>query len=105
MNNSRIKLLFIIALFYSFPLWNKIGAGTLHEVIYLYIISILLIPLPLVLNIFLGYRLNSEPARISKNALSNANKKIKSSEHNITESASKIIFRYPVPCYFVLVNW
>ena len=77
------------------PLWNKVGEGTFHEVIYLYIISILLIPLPLVLNTFLGYRLNSKPARISKNALSSAKKKIKDSKgRNTSESASKIIFSY-----------
>ena len=76
------------------PLWNKIGRGPFHEVLYLYIISVLLIPLPLVLSTFLGYRLNSKPARISKNALSSAKKKIKDSKRNISESASKIIFSY-----------
>jgi len=76
------------------PLWNKIGRGPFHEVIYLYIISVLLIPLPLALNTFLGYRLNSKPDRISKNALSSAKRKIKDSKRDISESASKIIFSY-----------
>jgi len=76
------------------PLWNKIGEDIFYEVIYLYLFSILLVPFPLILNTFLGYRLNSKPARISKNALSSAKRKVKDSKRNISESPSKIIFLY-----------
>ena len=76
------------------PLWNKVGEDNFYEIIYLYLISVILIPLPLVLNMFLGYRLNSKPARISRNALLNAKRKIKNFNGNISESSSKIIFSY-----------
>ena len=76
------------------PVWTKIGENSLSKIILLYLVSFLLVPVPLVFNSILGYRLNSETARASRNALSNARKKIKNTEVDSPIPASKIIFSY-----------
>jgi len=78
----------------SKPVWIKIGENSLNKIILLYLVSFLLIPVPLVFHSILGYRLNSETARISRNALSNARKKIKNTDVGSPIPASKIIFSY-----------
>ena len=78
----------------SKPVWTKIGENSLSKIILLYLVSFLLVPVPLVFNSILGYRLNSETARASRNALSNARKKIKNTEVDSPIPASKIIFSY-----------
>ena len=78
----------------SKPVWTKIGENSLSKIILLYLVSFLLVPVPLVFNSILGNRLNSETARASRNALSNARKKIKNTEVDSPIPASKIIFSY-----------
>ena len=78
----------------SKPVWTKIGENSLSKIILLYLVSFLLVPVPLVFNSILGNRLNSETARASRNALSNARKKIKNIEVDSPIPASKIIFSY-----------
>ena len=75
------------------PRWIKNNDKPINA-IFLYVISILLAPMPFIFNAFLGYRLSNKPARISRNALSNAIKKINNPAQNISESPSKIIFSY-----------
>ena len=78
----------------SKPSWKKIGEDSLTEIIFLYALSFLLIPIPMTLNLFLGYRLNSEPFRISRGALSNAKKKIAGRQEIDSVPDSKIIYTY-----------
>ena len=75
------------------PQWIKNDDSSIRAIL-LYIASILLIPIPFIFNTFLGYRLSNKPSRISRNALSNAIKKINDPMQNILESSSKIIFSY-----------
>ena len=58
------------------PIWRNIDKDSYAGVIILYVISFLFIPIPMAFNFLLGYRLNSEPFRLSRSALPNAKKKI-----------------------------
>ena len=53
-----------------------------------------LVPVPLVFNSFIGYRLNNKSSRISRKALSTARKKISNLNEELSLSAAKIIFSY-----------
>ena len=78
----------------SNPVWRKLGKNSYNKIILLYLLSFLLIPIPLVLNSFLGYRLNSESVRVSRKAFSNAQKRFKTKNEHITIVASKIVYLY-----------
>ena len=78
----------------SKPIWKKTGEDSFTEIIILYVISFLLIPMPMALNLILGYRLNSEPFRISRNALANAKKRTREDRGIGSIPDSKIIYRY-----------
>jgi len=78
----------------SKPVWKKIDENSLTEIIILYALSFLLIPIPMALNLFFGYRLNSEPFRISRSALANAKKKIRVDRGIGSIPDSKIIYTY-----------
>jgi hypothetical protein len=78
----------------SKPIWRNIDKDLYTGVIILYVISFLLIPLPMAFNFLLGYRLNSEPFRISRSALPNAKKKISRYRDIGSIPDSKIIYTY-----------
>ena len=78
----------------SNPVWQKLEKNSYNKIILLYLLSFLLIPIPLVLNSFLGYRLNSESVRVSRKAFSNAQKRFKTKNEHITIVASKIVYLY-----------
>ena len=78
----------------SKSIWKKTGEDSFTEIIILYVISFLLIPIPMVLNFFLGYRLSSEPFRISRSALANAKKKFAGHKGIDSIPDSKIIYKY-----------
>ena len=78
----------------SEPVWKKIEEDSFFIIICIYMFAFSLVPVPLVFNFFLGYRLNSKSSRISRKALSTARKKVSNRSEKSSIPASKIIFSY-----------